>query len=170
MDVLDHFNKHHDGDGTSRHRPHIEIILELAPAGTERYTDARRQPVNPHNAHAWMCDATWQRVIRRGNHIINYGKAARTFPYPAWRAIALRDRGYRFPGCSRPIRYCDAHHIEHVGADDSPTDYANGVMLCNRRHHIVHKDRWRIRLLDDAHIEFNGPNGRAESTKPHRRA
>lgn len=171
VDVFEHFNKHHGGgDGTARHRPHIEIVLEVAPDGSEQYSNGDGRPVKPSNAHAWMCDATWQRVVRHGNHVIDYGKAARTLPYPAWRAIALRDRGCRFPGCTRPIRFCDAHHIAHVGADDGLTDYENGVMLCNRHHHLVHKDRWQLKLLDDAHIEFRRPGSdRSETTRPHRR-
>jgi HNH endonuclease len=49
---------------------------------------------------------------------------------PAQRvALAVRDGGGVFPGCDRPLAWCEAHHIQHW-LDGGPTDLANLALLC----------------------------------------
>ncbi len=47
--------------------------------------------------------------------------------------LAVRDGGCVFPGCDRPLAWCDAHHLRHW-LHGGPTDLANLVLLC-RAHH-----------------------------------
>ena len=60
------------------------------------------------------------------------------------RAVAVRDRGCRFPSCDRPVGWCDAHHAIHW-ADGGATDVSNLVLLCRRHHRMVH-DRFGVRM------------------------
>ena len=53
------------------------------------------------------------------------------------RALIVRDRHCRFPGCDRPPSYCDAHHIVHW-AKGGPTSMANTILLCRRHHRLIH--------------------------------
>ncbi|MGH3981216.1 MAG: HNH endonuclease signature motif containing protein, partial [Pseudonocardiaceae bacterium] len=72
-------------------------------------------------------------------------------------ALAQRDQGCAFPGCHRPPRYCEAHHILEW-LDGGETKVDNMCLLCAYHHTIVHRQGWRIRI--DA-------RGRPEFTPPH---
>ena len=48
-----------------------------------------------------------------------------------------------FPGCGRPYRWCELHHIVHW-IDGGPTDLDNLIPLCARHHHLHHEGRFRI--------------------------
>jgi hypothetical protein len=43
---------------------------------------------------------------------LNIGRRARSIPPAIRRALALRDRGCRFPGCTH-TRFLHGHHIQH---------------------------------------------------------
>jgi hypothetical protein len=62
------------------------------------------------------------------------------------RAVIVRDRVCRFPGCDRPPTWCDAHHVVHW-ADGGPTAAANLLLLC-RPHHRVGPSTRRVRAPD----------------------
>ncbi|WP_460627504.1 HNH endonuclease signature motif containing protein, partial [Intrasporangium mesophilum] len=58
---------------------------------------------------------------------------------PAQRhALARRDHGCSYPGCTIPAQWTEAHHITHW-ADGGPTDLTNGALLCGRHHTLVHQ-------------------------------
>ncbi|MGC5322913.1 DUF222 domain-containing protein [Micromonospora arida] len=75
---------------------------------------------------------------------------------PLRRALVLRDRGCAFPGCDRPPRWCDAHHIHHW-ADGGRTSLTNAVLLCAHHHRHVHRGEWTVRLGGDGRPEFVPP-------------
>ena len=79
---------------------------------------------------------------------------------PAQRlALAVRDQGCVFPGCDRPLAWCDAHHLRHW-LDGGPTDLANLALLCRAHHRTVHEGGWQL---------TRGPDGRFTASPPHRR-
>jgi hypothetical protein len=84
---------------------------------------------------------------------------------PAQRvALAVRDGGCVFPGCDRPLAWCEAHHLVHW-LDGGPTDLDNLVLLCRAHHRAVHEGGWRLQRQ---------PDGRLTATplpphRPHRR-
>jgi hypothetical protein len=61
------------------------------------------------------------------------------------RLLAARDGGCRFPGCDRPLAWCDAHHVIPWSAG-GPTDQGNLAMLCRRHHRAVHEGGFRLTL------------------------
>ncbi|MDQ3781689.1 MAG: HNH endonuclease [Actinomycetota bacterium] len=71
------------------------------------------------------------------------GRATRTVTAAQRRAIAVRDRGCRFPGCHRPLSWCDIHHIVHW-ANLGPTDLDNLLPLCRYHHTLVHEHGFAI--------------------------
>ncbi len=78
---------------------------------------------------------------------LDLGRTTRFANRAQRRALAVRDGGCGFPGCDRPHRYCDAHHIiwwEH----DGPTDLDNLVLLCRFHHVVVHSGLYRIDTID----------------------
>jgi Domain of unknown function (DUF222)/HNH endonuclease len=79
---------------------------------------------------------------------------------PAQRtALAVRDGGCVFPGCDRPLAWCDAHHLRHW-LHGGATDLANLVLLCRAHHRGVHEGGWRL---------HRHPNGELTASPPHRR-
>ena len=74
-------------------------------------------------------------------------------------ALAVRDGGGMFPGCQRPLAWCEAHHLWHW-LDGGPTDLANLVLLCRAHHRAVHDGGWQLARQPDGHLT---------ATPPHRR-
>ncbi len=90
------------------------------------------------------CDATVARIVFGPNgEPLDVGRRFRLFPEPLRRAIIARDRHCRFPGCDRPPRWCDVHHIVHW-ARGGTTCVANGILLCRFHHTLVHEVGWSI--------------------------
>ena len=166
FEVLAFFNKNHDKTGTPRHRPHVEIVIEAGLDGRPYASTPDGRPVDPCAARAWMCDALFHRVTRSGNNrVLDYGVAMKSFPFPVFRAIVTRDCGCRFPGCDRPPRWCDAHHVVRR-VDHGPTSYENGCLLCSRHHHMIHHPGWRVSLLPNGDLEVVRPDGVAMTSHP----
>jgi Domain of unknown function (DUF222)/HNH endonuclease len=77
---------------------------------------------------------------------MNIGRKTRTSPVGIRRILVARDRGCAFPGCIRPPRHCDAHHIEHW-ADGGETSVKNAVLLCRHHHTLVHQSEWEVKMV-----------------------
>ena len=93
------------------------------------------------------CDSAVSRVIGRGELEYEISRASRTIPSGTRRALLARDRGCVFPGCDRPARWCDAHHIK-FWADGGPTTLDNLALVCGAHHRKVHEDGWRLEHKD----------------------
>jgi hypothetical protein len=75
-------------------------------------------------------------VLNQGRKIYLPTMAQRT-------AVFLRDRHCQFPGCNRPAKWSDVHHIVWWETGGR-TDYDNLLLLCGRHHHLVHEGGWRL--------------------------
>jgi hypothetical protein len=82
-------------------------------------------------------------VFGPDSQVLDVGRKQRLFTAPQRRAITARDRHCRFPGCDRPPRWCDVHHIKHW-LHGGPTSVENGVLLCRFHHTLVHEAGWRL--------------------------
>jgi hypothetical protein len=90
---------------------------------------------------------------------LEVGRASRVVQPAQRSALAVRDGGCGFPGCGRPLAWCEAHHLRHW-LDGGPTDLANLALVCRAHHRAVHEGGWRL---------HRGPDGRFTATRPHRR-
>jgi hypothetical protein len=90
---------------------------------------------------------------------LDVGRATRVVSPTQRTALGVRDGGCRFPGCDRPVAWCDAHHLRHW-LYGGATDLANLVLVCRGHHHAVHEGGWRL---------HRHPNGEFTATPPHRR-
>ncbi|MBI5156733.1 MAG: DUF222 domain-containing protein [Acidimicrobiia bacterium] len=94
--------------------------------------------VTSETARRVACDATVTEITGDGGSVLDVGRARRTIPAAMRRALVARDGGCVHPGCGRPHRWCDAHHVVHW-ADGGPTSLANLVLLCRRHHRMRHE-------------------------------
>ena len=90
---------------------------------------------------------------------LDAGRSTRVVSPAQRHALAVRDGGCVFPGCSRPILWCEAHHVWHW-LDGGPTDLDNLALVCRAHHRAVHEDGWRL---------VRGPDGQFTATPPHRK-
>ncbi|MEU8331300.1 DUF222 domain-containing protein [Micromonospora sp. NPDC048839] len=113
--------------------------------------------LTPEAVRRLACDAAILPAVLGGTgQPLDVGRQRRLITGPLRRALVLRDRGCAFPGCDRPPRWCDAHHIHHW-ADGGTTNLDNAVLLCGHHHRHVHHSDWAVRLGDNGHPEFIPP-------------
>ena len=75
---------------------------------------------------------------------LRLGRTRRTFSRAQRRALAARDGGCRFPGCTMPPAWTEAHHILQWLRDAGLTDIDNGILLCRFHHLLIHNNGWDI--------------------------
>ena len=74
-------------------------------------------------------------------------------------AMAVRDGGCTWWGCTLPPQWTDAHHI-HEWNHDGPTDVASMACLCRHHHTVIHRPGWQMFADDDSWFWFQAPNGK----------
>ena len=90
---------------------------------------------------------------------LDVGALTETIPVHLRRAVAVRDRGCRFPGCDQPVAACQPHHII-PRAQGGPTCLTNLTLLCSFHHLIaVHRWGWGIVLHPDGTVTATSPDG-----------
>ena len=119
--------------------------------------------VSAETARRIGCDAGKVPMSHRNGEILSVGRKTRTIPPPIRRALAFRDRGCRFPGCTS--RHCDAHHLHHW-ADGGETRLSNLVLLCRRHHRLLHEGGFEVRMAAAGAVQFFHPRGRPLHESP----
>ncbi len=111
--------------------------------------DGTAQPVSAGALRQAAADAEIvPAVLGGGSEVLDWGRSRRLFT-PAQRlALVERDGGCAW--CNAPPSWCEAHHIRWWDRDAGPTDLNNGVLLCTRCHHRLHRDGWDIKVGDGA--------------------
>ena len=123
-----------------------EQLRDRVSRKTETGTLAYTGPVPAHQIRRIACEADIIPVVLNGEgRVLDVGTAARYFPPHLRKAIIARDGGCAFPGCTSPAPWCEAHHIEYHSRG-GPTSTDNGVLLCGFHHHLIHREKWRIRV------------------------
>jgi hypothetical protein len=90
---------------------------------------------------------------------LDVGAVTETIPVHLRRAVAVRDRGCRFPGCDQPAMACQPHHIV-PRSQGGPTSLTNLLLLCAFHHMIaVHRWGWGIALHPDGTVTALSPDG-----------
>jgi hypothetical protein len=90
---------------------------------------------------------------------LDVGAVTETIPVHLRRAVAVRDRHCRFPGCDQPAAACQPHHII-PRAQGGPACLANLLSLCTFHHLIaIHRWGWGITLHPDGTVTATSPDG-----------
>ncbi|WP_084103689.1 HNH endonuclease signature motif containing protein [Demequina sp. NBRC 110056] len=74
--------------------------------------------------------------------VLNLGRSKRPFNRAQRLALVERDGGCAM--CGAPPSHCEAHHIREWVKDKGPTDLDNGLLLCSRCHHDLHRQGWTV--------------------------
>ena len=104
-------------------------------------------------------------IVNPDGTILDYGRSTRTPPVNLYNTVVVRDRHCRYPGCDRPPRWCEAHHVV-PWEEQGPTSADNLVLLCSRHHHKIHLPGWRVHLKPDGEFEVITPWGNRRITRP----
>jgi Domain of unknown function (DUF222)/HNH endonuclease len=117
--------------------------------------DGMPQPVSASALRQAAADAEIIPVVLGGSsEVLDWGRERRLFT-PAQRlALVERDGGCAW--CNAPPSWCEAHHIKWWDRDAGPTDLGNGVLLCMRCHHRIHRDGWEI-TVREGEVWFTPP-------------
>jgi hypothetical protein len=104
-------------------------------------------------ARQLSCDASVMRVVMAGrSQPLDVGRRTPVVPPALRRAVIVRDRVCRFPGCDRPRTWCDAHHVVHW-TDGGSTSLQNLLLLCRRHHGMIRRrEGFRLNVEDGVPI------------------
>src|SRR6478736_7941655 len=169
--VLDGYLAVADGPTQAGERPHVTMTVQYD-ALTDRLgtavLDATGVTVGPAQARRLLCDCdVIPAVLGSAGEPLDIGLATRIWPAGIRRAITLRDGGCVFPGCDRPARWSDLHHIQ-FWVDGGPTSVANGAVLCGYHHTLIHQGDWTVRMAKDGHPEVIPPTWIDPDQRPRR--
>jgi hypothetical protein len=169
IDVCRYFLDHQRSAAGGRHRPHVNVVVELKDVEAHKGGRVVDGPcLDGATVSRLLCDCALHRVVTSGRSaIIDYGTSTRTIPAPLWNALVIRDEHCRFPGCDRPSGWCEGHHVVWV-THDGRTELANLVLLCSRHHHTLHQPGWHAKLRPNGTFDVTGPNGQVRETSPPR--
>ena len=119
--------------------------------------------ISPKTAKRISCDASLVTVLEDDKgKVLNIGRKARTVPASIKRALSLRDKTCRVPGCCQS-RNLDAHHIQHW-VDGGETSLDNLVHLCRTHHTQLHRGYFNIHIensdtTQEPRMVFSTPSG-----------
>jgi hypothetical protein len=123
--------------------PHVSIVVRWD--GTRAGISAMEPDlaITQADISRLLCESSLSRVIIGPDSIpLDVGRATRHPSKGLRRALSVRDRGCRFPGCDRRASWCHSHHVE-PWEFDGETNIGNLVLLCSFHHHLIHKPGWR---------------------------
>ena len=137
-------------------RPHLQVTTSLetllsrvgAPAADLELS----LPISSKCVERIACDCNVTRILLDADSmVIDVGRSARIVKGATRKALNLRDKHCRWPGCDRPASWSQSHHLKHWitgGGNDLP----NLVLLCHRHHWMVHEGRWQIVKQQDGNF------------------
>jgi hypothetical protein len=86
-------------------------------------------------------------VLGTGSEVLDLGRSARLYSSAQRRALAARDGGCIWPGCTMPPAWCEVAHLLAwlLGGD---TDLDNGALMCPHHHRRFDNDGWALHRED----------------------
>ncbi|MGK3201509.1 DUF222 domain-containing protein [Amycolatopsis sp. MEPSY49] len=151
-------------------RAHVMVAVHLKDlkSGLGEATLGDTGTMSAAEARIHACDSMIiPAVLGEKSEPLNLGRLRRLISAGLRRALYLRDRGCAFPGCHRPPRHCQGHHIQHW-SEGGRTDLTNLVLMCAHHHRILHRSGWEVRIAADGLPEFLPPAYLDKERKPRR--
>ena len=132
------------------------VVIDLRTfAGDRRFDDldgfdlrTDRWTMGRSVAEQLLCDSGLVATLLAGRTtLLDASDRSEQFTAAQRRALAVRDGGCTFPGCDRPPKHCDAHHL-HARGDGGCDSTDNAALQCRHHHRLLHRG-WRLRFEDD---------------------
>jgi hypothetical protein len=165
----EYVSRHRDHDEGPRVTARVDVLMDvttwlhlrepwdLSDPAAVRCELSRVGPIPLATAERLLCDCAIGRVVMQGeSEVLDLGRRQRDVSPAIRRAVVARDRACAWPGCDRPPRWCDVHHIlpwERGG----PTSVENCALLCRRHHMLVHEGGWSLLRNLDGTYEVKQP-------------
>jgi len=128
-------------------KPHLNLTMTLeglkGELGVPPAELELSLPISTRTAERLACDCTISRVVLADSMVIDVGRATRVVSAPTMRALRVRDKGCRFPGCDRQVNWSSPHHIV-FWARGGTGKLPNLVLLCYFHHRLVHEGGWQV--------------------------
>ena len=156
--------RYHDGGEAGANPPNLDIVVDAATATGGDVDLAKKRcdlegfgPIASAALEQLKCGATVTRLVMAGDStVLDMGRKTRFATPSQTRAIRIRDGGCIFPGCGRPSKWCDIHHIDGW-ANGGTTDVARMCCLCRRHHTLIHNSQWSIEVSPDGSFRVSHP-------------
>ena len=103
-------------------------------------------------------------VSETQGQILDIGRRTRAIPAAIRRAMLLRDRHCRFPGCANRA-FLHGHHVQHW-MHGGRTSLDNLLTLCSFHHRQVHEGGFELRLTNSGDVEAWAPSGNCLAAVP----
>ncbi len=114
--------------------------------------------VSAETSRRLACDAGLVEVeVDERGEPLSVGRRTRTIPAPIKRALLVRDKTCRFPGCANRL-FLDGHHIQHW-ADGGETRLSNLALLCGHHHACLHEHGYTMEAKEDGGLVFRDGDG-----------
>ena len=127
--------------------PSVQVIVterDLASRTGLARIEGQSESVSVATAERHVCESgVVPIVINDCGDVVALGRQSRLYTARQRVALAARDGGCRFPECSRPPSWAEAHHIT-PWSEGGSTDLASGVLLCRHHHMLLHNNGWRF--------------------------
>ncbi len=137
-------------------KPHVAVTVSMATLANQPGSPAAdlewAQPIPAETARRLACDAAVTPIFLGSESAQpRAGQTSRSISGSQRRALVVRDKGCRFPGCDRPADWTDVHHLKHW-ADGGKHVMDNLVLLCRRHHRMVHEEGWQLVITAEGNI------------------
>ena len=137
-------------------RAHLQVTTTLETllqrTGAQAADLEHSLPISAASVERLACDCNVTRILLGADSaVIDVGRSRRVTPPATRRALNVRDRGCRWPGCDRPASWSSGHHLVHW-IRGGGTDLANLVLLCYRHHWMVHEGKWQVVKTDKGQV------------------
>ena len=168
---LDHHDRTTQDRGASINRAHVNVVVNLDQLTSAHSTGTAESPyavsgLDVASVLQTCCDASVTRILTAGASLtLDIGRETRVVSPALRKAVTVRDRTCRFPGCDMPARFTDVHHIRHWTLG-GPTKRENCTLLCRRHHTLIHKGRWTLTGNPNADLTFTSPEGESHRSRP----
>jgi hypothetical protein len=149
-------------------RPHVVMTVDVAGLLDEHGHPLaellRAGRISAELAQRLACDAIVSRgILNTPSEVLDLGRERRVVSPAQVRALRIRDKHCRVPGCTAHVRHW--HHIvwwTHGG----PTDLTNIAGICYYHHRQIHDGHWQLTGNANKPLTMRAPDGREWHEQP----